>query len=182
MGDLLRRLIKRSTVIPQVELHPGNHCWTFKCRYCYGKGQTVDENTLTINDYAQLLEDLVGKTDLIEISGIKTDPLTYPDIYELLKLVKEKKFQFGIHTKGFFLNEAISELLNTFPTEGNYITFGIDASDRDTYNDLHELPKNSNVFLKVKQNISSLYKNKIKNKSKLRINLTYLLFKKNCLK
>jgi len=178
--DLVGRLIKRNDVPIQVELHPGDHCGAFKCRYCYGKNQIVDEGILTIDEYAQLLDDLIGKTELIAISGVITDPSSYPELYSLIKLIKERGFQLGIHTKGFLLDEKVLKLLNTASTEGDFITFSIDAPNKNIYNKLHGLPGNNGIFFeKAKQNIMSIYKGKIKNQSKLRINVAYLLFKNN---
>lgn len=163
----------------QVELHPGSHCGPFRCEYCYGKGQELTDGSLSINDYSQLLDDLMDQPPFIEISGIGSDPLSYPDFHPLLKLIKGKGFDFGIHTKGYFLNGELIKLLNTEPTEGTYITLGVDSATTAIYNKLHGLPPKSNIYDRIKKSIIRLYNEKVKTHSKLRINIAYLLFNIN---
>ena len=177
--DLIERLVEMNDLPLQVELHPGPCCGPFRCKYCYGKGQTLTDGLLSIDDYSQLLDDLIDKTAFIEISGIRSDPLSYPDFYLLLKLIKEKGFKFGIHTKGYFTNDELIKLLNTEPTKGNFITIGVDSASTDIYNEVHGLPPNNNVYDKIEKMIISLYNEKIKRQSKLRINVAYLLLKNN---
>jgi radical SAM protein with 4Fe4S-binding SPASM domain len=125
------------------------------------------------------LDDLVDNPPFIEISGIGSDPLSYPDFYNLLKLIKRKGFSFGIHTKGSLLSRELIELLDSEHSEESYITIGVDSANADTYNRLHGLLPNSNVYHRVKENIVSLYAEKLRRHSSLKINLAYLLFVNN---
>jgi radical SAM protein with 4Fe4S-binding SPASM domain len=139
----------------------------------------VNDGLLTIDGYAKLLEDLIGKTNLIEISGIGTDPITYPYFCQLVSLIKERNFNFGIHTKGFKLTKELCKLLNSGNTEGNYITISLDSGFRELYNVLHGSPKYSKIFDHIVKQMGILKKEKEQNNSKLRINISYLLFKDN---
>jgi radical SAM protein with 4Fe4S-binding SPASM domain len=134
---------------------------------------------MTIDHYSQLLDDLADHPPFIEISGIGSDPLSYPDFPALLRLIRRKGYSFGIHTKGILLNRELIELLNSKHSEESYITIGVDSANADTYNRLHGLLPNSSVYHKVEENIISLYAEKSRKQSGLKINLAYLLFANN---
>ena len=163
----------------QVEIHPGSHCGPFRCEYCYSKGQLLADGLLNINDYSKLFDDLVGRAPFIEISGIGSDPLSYPDFYLLLKLIKERGFHYGIHTKGYFLNGELIKLFNTEPTEGNFITISVDSATNAIYNKLHGLSPTSDIYDKIKKTVIHLCEEKVRRQAKFRINITYLLFNTN---
>ncbi len=177
--DLLERLVRTNNFPLQVELHPSFHCGSFRCVYCYGKQQALCDGLISIKDYSQLLDDLIDCRPFIEISGIASDPLSYPDICSLLQTVIEKGFDFGVHTKGHFLNPTIISMLNDKSGRGKYITIGIDAADASTYNKLHGLPSSSMAFHRIKENVVRLFAEKVKKRSSLKINLAYLLFRSN---
>ena len=179
VGDLFNRIIKDIEYPIQVEFHPGGHCGPMHCKYCYGKNQKLNPDELTIEEYSKLLDEIGGRTNLIDISGITSDPLTYPHICELVDLLKQKSYQYGIHTKGYFLNPQLSELLNSGRTEGDFITISIDSAISQTYNNLHGIKKGEPAFDRVFENVRYLKEIKEKNNSKLRINIGYLLFEEN---
>jgi len=108
--------------------------------------------------------------------------MSYPNFYELIALIKEKGFNFGIHTKGFNLNTKLCQLLNTGKTEGSFITISLDSAHKEVYNQLHGVKKCVNLFDQVIERIKLLKKEKDQNGSQFRINITYLLFKENSVK
>jgi len=179
IGDLIARLMKSNGFPLQVELHPGSHCGPLRCSYCYSRQQALCDGLMTIDHYSKLLDDLGGHSPFIEISGIGSDPLSYPDFCKLLRLIKRKGFSFGIHTKGLLLSRELIELLNSEHSEESYITIGVDSANADTYNRLHGLPPNSSVYNRVRENIVSLYAEKSRRHSSLKINLAYLLLVNN---
>lgn len=179
VADLFNRLVTNVDFPMQVELHPGPNCGPMHCRHCYGKQQRVNQGLLGIGEYARLLDELIGKTHLIDISGISTDPSSYPEICELISLLKERKYNFGLHTKGFALNEELCRLLNYGDTQGNFITASLDAATHDVYNLVHGAPKRSMVFDQVLERLALLKTMKMEANSRLRINVAYLLFKEN---
>jgi len=183
LRDLIERLVEANDYPLQVELHPGAHCGPFRCQYCYGKEQVLSNGSLTLDEYKLLLDDLLASARVlpfIEMSGIASDPLTYPEITELVRLIKEKGFHFGIHTKGHFLNKELMELLNKEPTAGNFITISIDSASPEVYNRLHGISSaKSEVYDSTKEKVSILYSQKLMKDSRLQINLTYLLFRIN---
>jgi len=182
VDNFLSKLVKTSDVLPQLDIHPGEHCGPFKCCYCYGKGQKQKSGRLDIDDYRALLKDAKKRVDFVELSGIISDPLSYPDFNLLLKALKKNDLRAGIHTKGFFLNDEIIDILTTGAKDGDFITISLDATDSKLYNEVHGLPPKSRVFEKVTRDIQNLYKKKLSRNSKLRINLTFLLLKHNCSK
>jgi radical SAM protein with 4Fe4S-binding SPASM domain len=179
VGDLVARLVKSNDFPLQVELHPGSQCGSLRCSYCYSRQQVLCDGLMTIDHYSQLFDDLVDCQPFIEISGIGSDPLSYPDFSSLMKLIRKKGYSFGIHTKGVFLNRELIELFNTESNEGSYITIGVDSANTDTYNRLHGLLPNSSVYRRVRKSIVSLYAEKLRRQSSLKINLAYLLFANN---
>lgn len=183
LRDLVTRLVEANNYPLQVELHPGAHCGPFHCSYCYGKEQVLCNGSLTLDEYSALLDDFLSNSRVlpfIEISGIASDPLSYPDFAGLVNLIKERGFHFGIHTKGFFLNNELMEVLNKEPTAGNYITISIDSAYAEVYNHMHGISSTDReVYDLIKEKVSMFYSQKLKKDSRLRINLTYLLFRSN---
>ena len=179
IGDLLTRLLKSNDFPLQVELHPGSQCGSLRCSYCYSRQQVLCDGLLTIDHYSQLFDDLADDSPFIEISGIGSDPLSYPDFFKLMKLIRRKGFSFGIHTKGVLLSRELIELFTSEQSEGSFITIGVDSANVDTYNRLHGLLPNSNVYDRVRENITNLYTEKLRRQSGLKINLAYLLFANN---
>lgn len=179
VADLFERLVKNADRPMQIEFHPGPDCGPFHCRYCYGKSQKLNDSLLNIEQYNNVLEQIAGKTNLIDISGINSDPLSYPHIYKLIELIKNKGIYFGLHTKGFLLTKKLSRLLNYGRTSGDFITLSIDSVNPDTYNKLHGVCQIENAFDHVLEQIKFLKSEKDRTNSKLRINVGYLLFQEN---
>jgi len=175
----LAKLVKRSNVLLQLDIHPGDHCGPYKCAYCYGKGQKQVEGQLVISDYLKLLKDVKDKVDFVELSGIISDPMSYSKFGLLIQGIKDNNLGFGIHTKGHFLTPDLIEIITSRATEGDFITISLDTAESDLFNEIHGIPSGIKMFEKVTNSIKALYKEKIAKKSKLRINLTYLLLKCN---
>jgi radical SAM protein with 4Fe4S-binding SPASM domain len=179
-GDLLRRLVIRSNTPLQVEFHPGDGCNIYKCKFCYGKDQELTKSDeLTTEEYYKILNDLHGIVDLIHLSGIKSDPLNNNKIYNIIKGIKEIGFRLGISTKGIFLTHQLSNLLSANATQGDFITFGIDASNETIYNSIHGIQKDSCHLSTIWKNIWYLNEQKKIINSAININVSYLLFKEN---
>lgn len=179
VGDLVARLVKSNDFPLQVELHPGSHCGSLRCSYCYSRRQVLCDGLITIDHYSRLFDDLIDNSPFIEISGIGSDPLSYPDFCKLLRLIRRRGFSFGIHTKGVLLSNELIRLLSAERSEGSYITIGVDSANADTYNRLHGLLPKSNVYQEVRENIIRLYAEKQRRRSRLKVNLAYLLFVNN---
>ncbi len=179
VGALIERLMRNNDVPLQVELHPGSDCGPLNCTFCYGKSQTACSGSLTIEDYSTLLDDFMERPPFIEMSGIRSDPLSYPHFSTLLRQIKSRNLRFGIHTKAYFLTDEVIKALNETSSEGSYITISINAASANIYNNLHGLNSDSKIFENVKQKIEHLYLEKISSDSKLKINLAYLLMVNN---
>jgi radical SAM protein with 4Fe4S-binding SPASM domain len=179
VGGLIEQSMRNKDVPLHLELHPGSNCGPLDCIFCYGKTQTLCNGSLTIEDYATLLDDLMEYSPFIEISGIRSDPLSYPDFPSLIRQIKRRNLHFGIHTNAYFLTDDVIKALNETTCEGNYITISINADSSDLYNKLHGLDSNAQVFEELKRKIENLYLQKTNKDSKLKINLTYLLMADN---
>jgi radical SAM protein with 4Fe4S-binding SPASM domain len=179
VAALMERSMRKKDVPLHLELHPGSHCGPLDCIFCFGKTQTFCNGSLTIEDYSTLLDDLMEYCPFIEISGIRSDPLSYPDFPSLIREIKSRNLHFGIHTNAYFLSDEVIKALNETPCEGSYITISINSDSSDVYNKLHSLELNSRVFEELKQKIDDLYQNKTRKDSKLKISLAYLLMTDN---
>ncbi|MCW4030153.1 MAG: SPASM domain-containing protein [Candidatus Bathyarchaeota archaeon] len=171
--------MKNNDVPLQLELHPGSHCGPLDCTFCYGKEQMLCEGTLSIKDYARLLDELLEYPPFIEISGIRSDPLSYSHFAQLIHAIKERKLNFGVHTKAYFLTDEVIQELNATSSEGSYITISVNSATADIYNNLHGLAPSSDTHQKLLQKVKKLHAAKTKNNSKLKINIAYLLMANN---
>lgn len=178
--NTLKKILNNISEPLQLEIQPGTGCEGYNCKFCYGfdKKQNIGWE-LSIDRYIKLLDDIKDKTKLVQLAGIKSDPLTYSDIKKLIYNIKIKGFNIGVHTKGYLLTPEIAYLLNINSKEGDFITFSIDSSNNTIYNELHGLPKHSAYLLYVKENIKTLYRLKKLSNSRLNINIACLLFKQN---
>jgi radical SAM protein with 4Fe4S-binding SPASM domain len=178
--DFIKKLILTNDIPLQIELHTGDSCGPYNCPFCYGRLNNLPkEDRLEKEKWVELIDDVSDKVKNFLLAGIKSDPLSNKDIYEIIKRIKEKNTRVGIHTKGYYLNEKLSDLLNINTAYGDYITFSVDTSSSELYKKIHGINIKEDVFDTVYKNISYLYDRKKKTDSKLNITVSYLLFKNN---
>lgn len=176
-------------LISQVEFQPGCHCDLYRCPHCYGNGQTLMEGNLELRHYVRVLDEINGKVPLIQISGVKTEPLTSPIISEIICEIKKRDFGCGFHTKGYRLDSKIIELLTEDVKDKEaFITFSIDANESNEYINTHDIDlsrkdasgnRAEDYFKIVVDNIKKLWEKRESKNSKLRINIALLLFDEN---
>ena len=179
----------RVNLISQIEFHPGCHCDLYRCPHCYGQGLSRMEGDLELEDYNRILDDVRDCVPMIQISGVATEPLTHPNIYDIIQGVKKRGFSFGLHTKGYRLNPELIDLLTTdVPGRESFITVSVDASEAKDYIKVHNIDTcHADVFGKyggiyfdiVLNNLRELHSARIAKGSNLRINIAYLLFSHN---
>ena len=178
-GSLISRLMDVVNIPLQVELQPGTSCGEFHCPYCYGKGQKLNEGLLSLSDYETLLSDLQSKPQFLALGGITSDPLTYPHFVDLLKLIIDKGFKFGISTKGHFLTDEIINVLSNSLNDDCFVNFSVDSPNNKIYNQMRSVTSGKNYYDIVRQNIKKLKEACETQKSKLRVKASYLVFKIN---
>jgi radical SAM protein with 4Fe4S-binding SPASM domain len=105
--------------------------------------------------------------------------MTYPKFPELLKLVIDNGYKFGISTKGIFMTEQIIDILSSGPHEDCFVNFSIDAANSRVYNSLRGVKANDDHFKRVHDKISALKTACDKRGCKLRVKASYLIFSEN---
>lgn len=179
---LFRRQVRGHdiTTVTQIELQPGVGCGPYKCPHCYGGGPMTVTNPLTMDDYRHLLDQVERYRPLVQISGVATEPLTFKHIVELLNDIKSRGLSFGLHTKGYRLDNDIAQCL-TDGIDGSesFVTISIDAADASVYKRLHNITSSGSHLELVMANLRSLYRINTANGNRLKVNVAYLLFRGN---
>ncbi len=176
-------------LISQVEFQPGFHCDLYRCPHCYGNGQNLMDGDLELRHYISVLDEIKEQVPLIQISGVKTEPLTNPITSDIIQEIKNRNFGCGLHTKGYRLNSDIIDLLtDDVEDRESFITVSIDANESDEYIKLHDIDtsrkdalgiKAENYFQIVANNIEKLWMVRESKNSKLRINIALLILDGN---
>ena len=175
--------------VSQVEFQPGSHCDLYRCPHCYGHCQTQMDDNLELEQYKRVLDEIQGDVPLIQISGVATEPLTHPQIIEIIRAAKERKFHCGPHTKGYRLTPELIDLLTDDVLDReSFITVSVDAAESEDYIKVHNIDtcrtdifrhNAENYFEIVLKNIMDLYSMRQAKGSSLKINIAHLLFKQN---
>ncbi|MBS0448797.1 MAG: radical SAM protein [Proteobacteria bacterium] len=125
----------------QVELHPGLHCDLYRCPHCYGHGQPpMPGRVLSVPEIAGMLDQVGDVNPLIVVSGITTEPLTHPDAAGILREIRSRDLRLGLFTKGYRFDAACADAVLRQGTSECFVTFSVDAVERDDYNRLHGIP------------------------------------------
>lgn len=180
---------KNINQVSQVEFQPGSHCDLYRCPHCYGHGQAQMDGHLELEQYKRVLDEIQGYVPLIQISGVATEPLTHPQIIEIIRAAKERGFHCGLHTKGYRLTPELIDLLTDDVLDReSFITISVDAAESKDYIKVHHIDtcqtdifrhNAENYFEIVLKNIKDLYTMRQAKGSNLRINIAHLLFKQN---
>ena len=97
---------------------------------------------MDIETYIKILDEIKDIIPLIQVSGINTDPLTNPDIIEIIKAINERGFICGLHTKGYRMNSQLNEILTANNNnDESFITFSLNASNSKNYIKIHGIEK-----------------------------------------
>jgi len=166
----------------QLELHPGTHCFGYKCPHCYGNGHQLAKKgrLLKLNDYISLLDMLIGKIELIDVSGIASDPTSYSEIDRLIRAIKERGFICGLHTKGYRMSESLIEaLIVNLGEPETFINISLDSWNSAQYQALHGIGGKKQYLSRVIRNLKHLQKSKQTETSKLNIRVSHLLLEEN---
>ena len=162
----------------QVELHPGVHCDVFHCPFCFAKDHILSQDLLPLAEYDTLFSELKGQLEFVELSGIATDPLTYPEFEGLIRCILGHKLSFGIHTKGLRLTGSLAREI-VRGDSASFITLSLHAPDAPTFNRVHQMTHDHTAFSRILENLRNFRKLRDQAGSAVRINLSYLLFRGN---
>jgi MoaA/NifB/PqqE/SkfB family radical SAM enzyme len=90
------------TVVPlQVQLSVTNHC-NLRCNYCYADYPVRSHGDLSLGDIFKIVDDLAGMgTRRINLVG--GEPLSRPDIGEIINYIVGKKIQCALTTNGYLV-------------------------------------------------------------------------------
>lgn len=190
--ELTRRFVRAFDVGRpfQIELHPGVHCDLYRCPYCYGHGQGAISGLLRTDAYVKLLDEVAPWRPMIIVAGVSTEPTTHPDITEIVRAARHRGLPCGMYTKGYRMVSTLRDALTSGSVEDeSFVTFSLDASDEQTYIDVHDIAGNrtdrfgrvaAEYFNTTVDNIRMLHRERRERGSGLRINVAYLLLRGNC--
>ena len=123
--------------LSKIEIHPAGFC-NLKCTFCYGKKLAPQKRKnlsakAIIGVLRDIRQNLPGEDPLIILSGLYSDPLTHPDIKEIIKSLGDYKFRFGIYTNGLLMNSSLIKIIiasanKSISPKSSYISINIAAS------------------------------------------------------
>ena len=162
--------------LSKIEIHPSGTC-NQNCKICYGRFLAPEKRAnLSSKDIKSLFFDIrknmPDENPLIILSGLYSEPLTNPEIKEILRYVGKYKFRYGLYTNGLLIDDEIIQILlkNSLNTQDNcsFISFNVTSSLL------------SGDFEKLIQRMKRLSdKRKIEPNYRLQINAPILILKPN---
>jgi radical SAM protein with 4Fe4S-binding SPASM domain len=135
-GDLLALPLR------QLEFHPSNRC-NWRCAFCHGlKSPSIPE--LEIGAYEKFIDSIPnGFIRSLIVSGQYTEPMLYPNIFELINRLSRKEALVGLYTNGTFnLEPVISDL---FLHPKSYVVFNLPASNTQAISEFVGIAKNAAI-------------------------------------
>jgi radical SAM protein with 4Fe4S-binding SPASM domain len=169
----------------QIEIQPGLHCDLYKCPHCYGFGQrSMAGEPLTVAEIDRALADVLIARPTVILSGVTTEPLTYPAAAELIRAIRGHRLPLGLYTKGRRLDESV-RLALVEPGEETFITVSIDSVGHKDYLARHGVSPDSydqlgatgnDYFDLVLDNLAQLKKERDACGSSAQIRGAFLLF------
>jgi len=149
--DKLEELAKAPITVPvtcEVDLTDG-FC-NNKCKHCFFG---TDQKFQPVINPLDTVKNLLLELKTIGVKGIEFsgggEPLTHPQIEQILKFVQSQKIELGIVTNGLLLNK-IFNYISTL----KFLRISLDAATPETYNIVH----GCNEFDTVIKNVSQLPK------------------------
>ena len=102
-----------------------------------------DKCLVKAETYIKVFDEINGIVPLIQLSGIKTEPTTHPDIVDIVRGIKEREFICGLHTKGYRLNSELRDVLTDDKHDlETYVNISLDCSNSKDYTEIHDIAKN----------------------------------------
>jgi radical SAM protein with 4Fe4S-binding SPASM domain len=109
----------------QLEFHPSNRC-NWRCVFCHGL-KSASMPVVELKVYEAFVGSIpIGSIKSVIVSGQYTEPLLYPEISGLIRLLSQTQALIGLYTNGTFdLEPVLSDL---FLNPRSYIVFNLPAS------------------------------------------------------
>lgn len=135
----------------KIEIQPANDC-QFNCPWCYGKNLKPEPTSeVSIRDYEENVFKPVRKyKPIIMVAGLYSEPLLYPRIIDIFRMIGKYKFKFGLYTNGQELTEEMSKVILENSDSRSHISINVSASE------LHHQPILDKVemFAKLRKKIN----------------------------
>ena len=173
-----KKILEKKIIPYQVEFQAPPRskkiCW-LECPYCYGLSAKDNGFRLEKKRGLEILNDILdGGVKKIIFAGYATDPLNCSYIEDLLDLTIKKKAVFGFNTKAIKISDAFYHNLETNKiVKDSYISLSVDAGSNETYNKIHGVKSNVEIYDKVLLNTKKL--GEIKNKNFFDLSAAYLV-------
>jgi MoaA/NifB/PqqE/SkfB family radical SAM enzyme len=144
----------------QIRIYPMFFVCNHKCQMCWRlqfplsiqrKMAKDEENHLTIQEYSHILSGLPKSVQSIELVG-GGEPLLYPKIIDLLKLIKKKPVNGRLITNGSLLKNTISEAL--VGCAWDKVRVSIHAGSSKTYRTINGVDDYKKVIKNIKYLLS----------------------------
>ena len=107
----------KSDTLKEIRLEVTRHC-NCKCYFCHNQNTFAKEGRLTKKDLnteqIKYIIDQVVLADVPKIRFTGGEPLTRPDILELIKYAKSKGLQVRLNTNGTLIDKNIAETLKKY--------------------------------------------------------------------
>jgi radical SAM protein with 4Fe4S-binding SPASM domain len=123
--------------LSKLEFHPSGYC-NLKCPFCYGeKLAPVKRSMLPESAVRWVLDDiranLPDENPLVVFAGLYSEPLTHPEIIDMIRDVGMNHFRLGFYTNGLLMdNEVMGALvenaLKTQAEKPSFVCFNVTAS------------------------------------------------------
>ncbi len=158
-------VISKEIIPYQVEFQPPPSslkkiCW-LECAYCYGA--SADDSKSPRMEKALALRVLneisFGGVKKVIFAGYATDPLNSPYIDDLLREAINLNLIFGFNTKALKISDNFIEQISRKNIQSSsYLSLSVDAGSDKTYNIMHSIKANVNIYSRVVENAKKIRK------------------------
>ena len=100
------------------------------CTFCPGTKR--EKRRITVDEFSHVLDKLKGVTEYIYLH-VMGEPLTHPDLPELIRLASERGFKCAITTNGTLLSKRGEELLDSPIYKVNISVHSFESGTREEY-------------------------------------------------
>ena len=100
------------------------------CTFCPGTKR--EKRRITVDEFSHVLDKLKGVTEYIYLH-VMGEPLTHPDLPELIRLASERGFKCAITTNGTLLSKRGDELLDSPIYKVNISVHSFESGTREEY-------------------------------------------------
>src|SRR4030042_3480754 len=153
-------------VLKKLRLYPSGIACNHECIMCWIQQLSIQDkrsmilnnqkNTLSLDDYKNLIQSLPRSIKIIELVG-GGEPLLFSHIDELMKIIKNRKYLGILITNGALLTEPIRQTI--INSRWDYIRVSFHSGTAKTYKNIH----GRDDFTLVVNNIKELLKKRKNN-------------------